>query len=80
MLIGVLLPLMRRLRKGTRVALGVGAVVAGAALVLGTAMSGRGLGVSSPLIRVAVLLSLSGLVLLIHGLRRPRRAVGDETR
>jgi hypothetical protein len=72
MLIGFLLPLMRRLSARMRMLTGVGVMVAGLALALSLLLRGHASG-DVLLIRIGLLVTLAGLALLASGVRGVRR-------
>jgi hypothetical protein len=81
MLIGFLLPLLRRFSARVRVLTGVAVMVAGLALVLSLALRGHAPGASVLFIRVGFLLTLAGLAQTVSGARaggRGRLSSGDD--
>lgn len=73
MLIGFLLPLLRRLSTRMRILTGTGVMAAGLVLALGLLLHGHPSG-SVLLIRIGVLLTLAGLALIGSGVRGGRRS------
>jgi hypothetical protein len=80
MLIGFLLPLLRRLSVRTRMLTGLAVMAAGLALALGLLLRGHAAG-SVLLIRVGLVLTLAGLVMFVSGVRgaRPRELHANGT-
>lgn len=72
MLIGFLLPLLRRLSARMRLLTGLGVTAAGLALALSLLLRGHASG-SVLLIRVGLLLTIAGLALLASGARGAHR-------
>lgn len=72
MLIGSLLPLLRRLSARTRMLTGIGVMAVGLALALSLLLQGHTSG-NVLLIRIGVLLTLAGLALLGSGVRGAHR-------
>jgi hypothetical protein len=72
MLIGYLLPLLRRLSARTRMLTGVGVMVAGLALALSLLLRGHTSG-DVLVIRIGLLFTLAGMALLASGVRGARR-------
>lgn len=78
MLIGLVMPLLRRVAPRTRIAIAVGLVGAGTALVLLGAVQGGGFSQTALFIRIGLLLTVAGLGLLVSGLRSHRRGAREE--
>jgi hypothetical protein len=73
MLIGPLLPLLRRLSGRARMLIGAAAMAVGLALVLVLGLRGHPPGESVLLIRVGLLLAVAGPVMFATGVRGDRR-------
>ena len=73
MLIGFLLPLLRRFSIRVRVLIGVAAMVAGLALALSLALRGHAPGGNVVFIRIGILLTLAGLAMTVSAARARRR-------
>jgi hypothetical protein len=72
MLLGLLMPLLRRFGARTRMLIGAAVMVAGLALVLTLVLRGHAPGGSVLLIRIGLLLTLGGLAPLASAIRRSR--------
>jgi hypothetical protein len=70
MLLGLLMPLLRRFGARTRMLIGAAVMVAGLALVLTLVLRGHAPGGSVLLIRIGLLLALAGVVPFASGMRR----------
>jgi hypothetical protein len=72
MLIGFLLPLLRRLSPRVRILAGIAVMAAGLALALSLLLRGHAPG-SALLIRIGLLVTLAGLAQFVSGVRGARR-------
>jgi hypothetical protein len=81
MLIGFLLPLLRRAGARTRMLIAVAVIATGLALVLvPLLLRGHGHAANAPLIRYGMLATLAGLGLLVSAVRGGRRRGGGRER